>query len=296
MIDSCRVGYGREASSPPDAPPGATIATTAATKNPPPIAARGPSLPLILETSYPGKASHLSLPAVSRSLTVAAACLALLLTACGGSDKPKAAKSTATTAEASATATAALDENHCTPAKNPGEQKRAKLKKPTETLDASRTYVATVDTNCGAFEITLDAKRAPKTGGSFKYLADRGFYDGLLIHRIVPGFVFQGGDPEGSGQGGPGYTVVEAPPKDLEYDKYVVAMAKTGSEPAGASGSQFFVVTGADAQQLTPDYALLGKVTSGKDVVDKIGAIITDPRSDFPDDPVLIESISVEES
>ena len=73
--------------------------------------------------------------------------------------------------------------------------------------------MATVKTNCGTFEITLDAKRAPKTGDSFKYLADLGFYDGLLIHRIVPGFVFQGGDPEGTGQGGPGYTVVEAPPR-----------------------------------------------------------------------------------
>ena len=156
--------------------------------------------------------------------------------------------------------------------------------------------MATVKTNCGTFEITLDAKRAPKTGDSFKYLADLGFYDGLLIHRIVPGFVFQGGDPEGTGQGGPGYTVVEAPPRDIEYDKYVVAMAKTGADPKGASGSQFFVVTGPDAAQLTPDYALLGKVTAGQDVADRIGAIITDPRSDFPDDPVLIESISVAET
>jgi peptidyl-prolyl cis-trans isomerase B (cyclophilin B) len=240
--------------------------------------------------------THLSLPAVSRSLTVAAACLALLLTACGGSDKPKAAQSTAAPAEATAAAAAALDENHCTPAKNPGEQKRPKLKQPTETLDASHTYVATVDTNCGAFEITLDAKRAPKTGGSFKYLADQGFYDGLLIHRIVPGFVFQGGDPLGTGNGGPGYQVVEAPPKTLKYVKYVVAMAKAANDPVGASGSQFFVVTGKDGEQLTPDYALLGEVTSGQDVADKIGAIITDPRSDFPDAPVLINSIKVAES
>jgi cyclophilin family peptidyl-prolyl cis-trans isomerase len=228
---------------------------------------------------------------VSRSLTVAAACLALLLAACGGSDKPKAAQSTPT-----ATSTAALDENHCTPAQNPGEQKRPKLEKPTETLDASHTYVATVDTNCGAFEITLDAKRAPKTGGSFKFLADQGFYDGLLIHRIVPGFVFQGGDPLGTGNGGPGYQVVEVPPKTLKYVKYVVAMAKAANDPVGASGSQFFVVTGKDGEQLTPDYALLGKVTSGQDVADKIGAIITDPRSDFPDAPVLIKSINVAET
>ena len=96
-------------------------------------------------------------------------------------------------------------------------------------LDRSKTYVATIDTNCGEFEITLDAKRAPKTGGSFKYLADKGFFDGLGFHRIVPGFVIQGGDPKGNGSGGPGYSVVEAPPEDLAYTKGVVAMAKTGA-------------------------------------------------------------------
>jgi cyclophilin family peptidyl-prolyl cis-trans isomerase len=235
------------------------------------------------------------LPAVSRSAALAAACLlALLLTACGGSDKPTA--TAMPEPERTASANGQLDANNCPRASDPGKQTREKLDKPDVALDGSHTYVATVKTNCGTFEITLDAERAPKTGGSFKYLADQGFYNGLLIHRIVPGFVFQGGDPEGTGRGGPGYTVVEAPPKDLKYDKYVVAMAKTGDEPAGASGSQFFVVTGPDAEQLTPDYALLGKVTAGQDVVDRIGAIITDPRTDFPDDPVLIQSISVAES
>jgi cyclophilin family peptidyl-prolyl cis-trans isomerase len=233
---------------------------------------------------------------VSRSFALAAACLALLFTACGGSDKPKAAQSSTTPPEATATATAALDANHCTPAQDPGKQTREKLAKPAETLDSARTYVATVETNCGTFAITLDAKRAPKTGGSFKFLADQGFYDGLLIHRIVPGFVFQGGDPEASGQGGPGYQVVEAPPKNLKYRKYVVAMAKAANEKPGTSGSQFFVVTGKDGEKLTPDYALLGEVTSGQEIADKIGAIITDPRTDFPDAPVLIKSIKVAEA
>jgi cyclophilin family peptidyl-prolyl cis-trans isomerase len=116
-----------------------------------------------------------------------------------------------------------------------------------------------------------------------------------LIHRIVPGFIFQGGDPDASGKGGPGYSITEKPPADLKYEKYVVAMAKAANEEAGSSGSQFFVATGPDAAKLPPDYALLGKVTSGQGVVDKIGAIITDPRSDFPEDPVLIESIKVAE-
>ena len=93
--------------------------------------------------------------------------------------------------------------------------------------------MATVSTNCGDFEITLDAKQAPRTGGSFKALADEGFYDGLTFHRIVAGFVIQGGDPKGDGTGGPGYSVVEAPPQGLSYTKGVVAMAKTDTEPRG---------------------------------------------------------------
>ena len=143
--------------------------------------------------------------------------------------------------------------------------------------------MATVDTTCGEFEITLDAKRAPITGGSFKYLADKKFFDGLRFHRIVPDFVIQGGDPEGTGNGGPGYSVEEAPPSDLTYDKYIVAMAKTGrpSRPA-RPGSQFFVVTGDGAASLPPDYALLGEVTKGQDVVDKIGAIEADRRTGSP--------------
>jgi cyclophilin family peptidyl-prolyl cis-trans isomerase len=190
----------------------------------------------------------------------------LLLAACGGDDN---------TTESAATPTATADSG---PAP----------------LDGSKTYVATVSTSMGDFEITLDPKQAPKTGGSFKSLADKGFYDGLKFHRVVPGFVIQGGDPNGDGTGGPDYTVEEAPPQDLQYTKGVVAMAKTGAEPAGTSGSQFFVVTADDAQ-LPPDYALLGKVTSGQDVVDKIGKVKTD-ATEQPVKPVKIKSIKVAES
>jgi peptidyl-prolyl cis-trans isomerase B (cyclophilin B) len=161
-------------------------------------------------------------------------------------------------------------------------------------LDPGKTYVATVDTSQGTFEITLDAKRAPKTGGSFKSLADKGFYDNLTFHRIVPGFVIQGGDPNGDGSGGPGYTVEEAPPQDLRYTQGVVAMAKTGSEPPGTSGSQFFVVTAADAQ-LPPEYALLGRVTKGAGVVSKIASVKTNPKTEKPLKPVVIKSIKVSE-
>ena len=175
----------------------------------------------------------------------------------------------------------------------PGEE--GKLEKPKQQLDGAKTYVATVSTNCGDFEITLDSKRAPKTGGSFKFLADQGFFDGTTFHRIVAGFVIQGGDPKGDGTGGPGYSVVEAPPQDLVYEKGIVAMAKTGAEAAGTSGSQFFVVTAEDAG-LPPDYALLGKVTGGQDVVDKIGVAEIDPATEQPVEPVVIQSVKVAES
>jgi peptidyl-prolyl cis-trans isomerase B (cyclophilin B) len=263
----------------------------------PTIASRpGFSDPSSHDAMYPRRAPQLSLPAVSRSLALSAACLALLLSACGGSDKPKSQASTAA-APAEATAVAAkLDSNRCPPAEDPGPREDKTYTATGERLDPAKTYVATVDTNCGAFEITLDAERAPKTGGSFKYLADQGFYDGLLIHRIVPGFVFQGGDPKGDGTGGPGYSITERPPKGLVYRKGMVAMAKGAEDAKGSSGSQFFVVTGADGEKLSADYALLGKITGGQPIVDKIGAIITDPRTDYPDAPVEIKSIKVAES
>jgi cyclophilin family peptidyl-prolyl cis-trans isomerase len=212
---------------------------------------------------------------------------ALLVAACGGNNKGAASGE----ANATATATPAAPEG-CQTASAPKAKGEGKLPKPKAALDPSKTYVATVSTNCGDFEITLDSQQSPKTGGSFKSLADKGFYDGTTFHRIVAGFVIQGGDPKGDGTGGPGYSVVEAPPKDLLYEKGVVAMAKTGTEPAGTSGSQFFVVTAEDAQ-LPPDYALLGKVTSGQDVVDKIGVVKTDPATEAPVDPVVIASVKV---
>jgi peptidyl-prolyl cis-trans isomerase B (cyclophilin B) len=105
--------------------------------------------------------------------------------------------------------------------------------------------------------------------------------------------VIQGGDPKGNGSGGPGYSIVEPPPEDLVYDKGVVAMAKTQIEDPGTSGSQFFVVTGEDAQ-LPPEYALLGKVTEGQDVVDLIGVAPVGP-DEQPVDPIVIQKITIDE-
>jgi peptidyl-prolyl cis-trans isomerase B (cyclophilin B) len=179
----------------------------------------------------------------------------------------------------------------CEKVEAPAPKADGKLAKPKESLKAGGSYVATVVTSCGEFEIALDAKRAPRTGGSFKYLADKGFFDGLTFHRIVAGFVIQGGDPKGDGTGGPGYTVVEKPPAGLAYTKGVVAMAKTALDEPGTSGSQFFVVTGDDAQ-LPPEYALVGKVTKGQDVVDLIGVAPVGP-DEQPVEPIVIESIKV---
>jgi peptidyl-prolyl cis-trans isomerase B (cyclophilin B) len=213
---------------------------------------------------------------------------ALFLAACGGDDEEKAASSPDSTATPAATAAAGCEK---VPAAKP---KDVKVAKPTQELEKGKTYVARVLTNCGEFEITLDPKRAPRTGGSFKTLVDKRFYDGLSFHRIVAGFVIQGGDPAGDGNGGPGYSVTEAPPQDLTYGKGVVAMAKTATDAAGTSGSQFFVVTGEDAG-LPPDYALLGTVTKGQEVVDKIGVVEVAPN-EKPVDPVVIRQIRITES
>jgi cyclophilin family peptidyl-prolyl cis-trans isomerase len=139
-------------------------------------------------------------------------------------------------------------------------------------LSRSAAHMVDVVTNLGSFTIRLDVKDSPCTTSSFAALVRKKFFDGTIFHRIVPGFVIQGGDPTGTGQGGPGYTVVDVPPSDATYRKGVVAMAKTSVEPAGTAGSQFFVVTGADAG-LPPDYALLGKVTKGMQVVERIGRL-----------------------
>jgi len=234
---------------------------------------------------------------VSRLLAaLIACCLALVLAGCGD-EEPETAATPEPTAEATTEAPATNEflPEGCENVEKPEPKTVGTLDEPKEKLDKSKTYVATVSTTCGDFEITLDSERAPVTGGAFKYLADQQFFDGLSFHRIVPGFVIQGGDPEGSGSGGPGFTVVEAPPSDLKYTEGIVAMAKTPDEPAGASGSQFFVVTGPQAASLTPDYALLGEVTKGMEVATKIGEIQAD-GSGAPAAQVIIKSITVAES
>jgi cyclophilin family peptidyl-prolyl cis-trans isomerase len=171
------------------------------------------------------------------------------------------------------------------------EPKHVSFKQPQQTVKKGEEVSAKIETSCGDFTIALDSERAPKTVNSFVFLSEEGFYDGLSFHRIVPGFVIQGGDPLGNGTGGPGYSVDEKPPANLSYTKGVVAMAKSSAEPPGRSGSQFYVVIGADAG-LPPEYALVGKVSEGMDVVERIGKLGT--ASEKPKQTVIIEHSVIE--
>jgi cyclophilin family peptidyl-prolyl cis-trans isomerase len=162
--------------------------------------------------------------------------------------------------------------------------------RPTSALDPAKTYDVTFQTNCGEFTVRLAVETSPKTTASFASLVRHGFFDATVFHRIVPGFVIQGGDPTATGTGGPGYLTVDRPPASTQYVHGLVAMAKTQTQPAGTSGSQFFVVTAANAQ-LPPQYAVLGRVVRGLAVVDRIGKL--GDASEQPTRTVEIEHATV---
>jgi peptidyl-prolyl cis-trans isomerase B (cyclophilin B) len=190
----------------------------------------------------------------------------------------------------SGSSTTASKENGCTKVAQP-KPRNESLAKPKQTVKKGEKLTAVVETNCGTFDIALNTTEAPITTNSFAYLAEEGFYNELTFHRIVPEFVIQGGDPTATGTGGPGYTVTEAPPKNLEYTKGIVAMAKSSTDPSGASGSQFYVVTGENAG-LPAEYALVGKVSKGLDVVERIGKLGN--AEEKPTQVVEIEKMSIE--
>jgi peptidyl-prolyl cis-trans isomerase B (cyclophilin B) len=215
--------------------------------------------------------------------TLLAPCVALLaLAGCGGGDGGSATTGTSSAAGASVT---------CKKVAAPQPQGTPHLSKPQATLPAGKRYDVDLQTNCGTITVRLATGRAPRTASSFAGLVKRGFYDGLIFHRIVRGFVIQGGDPLGTGLGGPGYSVVEPPPASTAYTTGVVAMAKTEADPAGASGSQFFIVTAPDAK-LPPDYAVAGGVVRGMDVAQYIGRLPVDGQ-DRPTSPVVIEKATL---
>jgi peptidyl-prolyl cis-trans isomerase B (cyclophilin B) len=215
-----------------------------------------------------------------RMLTLALSLAAVLVvSACGGDDD-----------EGEPSASSGCEEVDAPEPKPEGTRKA-----PKELLDESKTYRLVVETNCGEFTIELDQKSAPKTTASLVALARDGFYDDTIIHRVVPVFVIQGGDPTGTGMGGPGYQTIDRPAQSAEYKRGVVAMAKSGADPPGAAGSQFFVVTAVDAG-LPPDYAIVGKVIDGFQTtivnIDHLG----NPQTETPSQTVLIRRMRVEEA
>jgi peptidyl-prolyl cis-trans isomerase B (cyclophilin B) len=246
-------------------------------------------------------------PRSARVLVVALLCaLSLAATACGdddddsGSSNGSGGGSAAQTPEEPAPEEPQPSEpgqrGGCQDVAQPEPRQDGGAKKPTGRLDPNATYVVTLSTSCGEIAIRLDQKTSPKTTASFAHLARTGFYDGTVFHRIVPGFVIQGGDPTGTGTGGPGYSTRDVPPQNATYLKGTVAMAKSGAEPPGTAGSQFYIVTAPDAG-LPPEYALLGNVVRGQRVVDAIGEL-GDPASGgagTPLQPVVIEGAEVTE-
>jgi peptidyl-prolyl cis-trans isomerase B (cyclophilin B) len=220
--------------------------------------------------------------------------IVLGLAACGTSSNHAQAAAGAGAANVSAVTSSSREA--CRRAKEPTPRGPQHVPRPTGGLDPAKRYVVTLATNCGAIAIQLDVKRAPKTTASFAYLVKRGFYNDLTFHRVAANFVIQGGDPNGDGSGGPGYTIVEPPPTNLQYTRGTVAMAKKATDRAGASGSQFFIVT-APQTELPPQYALVGSVVGSMAGVDAISKLATVPPQDGqPIHPVVISQATLSES
>jgi peptidyl-prolyl cis-trans isomerase B (cyclophilin B) len=205
----------------------------------------------------------------------------VFLAGCGGGDDDSSAGGTTT------------EVTECAEVDAPEARDPEPSEAPAAELDASTTHTLTFDTSCGSFTVTLDPEQAPKTSASLVALANAGYFDETIFHRVVPGFVIQGGDPTQSGSGGPGYSTVDVPASGSAYTQGVVAMAKSGVEAPGTAGSQFFVVTGADAA-LPPDYAIVGEVTEGMDTILRIDALGVGDGP--PSQPVVVNTVTVGES
>lgn len=163
---------------------------------------------------------------------------------------------------------------------------------PAMAIDPSKRYTATMDTSMGTLVIALDPVAAPQTVNNFVFLAREGFYDGVIFHRIIKGFVAQGGDPTGTGRGGPGYQFADELPKSGRYEVGSLAMANAGPN---TNGSQFFVISGPDGARLPPQYALFGKVVKGLDIVEAIQSVPTG-SGDKPKTDVVINSVTIDEA
>jgi cyclophilin family peptidyl-prolyl cis-trans isomerase len=157
-------------------------------------------------------------------------------------------------------------------------------------IDASHRYTAEMVTSKGTIVIALDPIAAPKAANNFVFLARYHYFDGIVFHRVIPGFVLQGGDPTGTGTGGPGYRFEDELPKPGRYEVGSLAMANAGPN---TNGSQFFIISGPSGVRLPPQYSLFGKAVKGLDVVAQIDAVGT--SSGKPSERVVIESVTIAE-
>ena len=156
-------------------------------------------------------------------------------------------------------------------------------------IDPAKRYSATLETTIGTMVIALDAASAPLTVNNFVYLAAHHYYDGVIFHRIIKNFMCQGGDPEGSGRGGPGYKFGDELPKPGKYQIGSVAMANAGPN---TNGSQFFIISGPSGVGLPPLYSLFGQVVKGLEIVEKMQNVATRP-GDRPVEDVVIKSVTI---
>lgn len=177
------------------------------------------------------------------------------------------------------------------PTNPPVSNKKMYTTQPKMTIDVTKKYTATLKTDVGDIIVDLDAKGTPITVNNFVFLAKEKFYDGTIFHRTIKGFMIQGGDPTGTGMGGPGYKFADEPFVG-EYTRGTLAMANSG---ANTNGSQFFIMH--QDTQLPKNYVIFGHVTAGLDVVDKIAEAPTKPGGEgsSPVTPVQVQSVTVKE-
>jgi cyclophilin family peptidyl-prolyl cis-trans isomerase len=255
----------------------------------------------IYEATNPGYAGagHSLLTMKRLSIVTAAVAAALILAACGGSEP-----TTTTSAEVPLDVVpSSYIEFRAQPAScgavAPNPLSPMEFEAPTDMgLDSSTPIRVTMSTSCGNIVIELQPAIAPQTVNSFVFLSTEGYFDGTVFHRVIPGFVAQGGDQTATGLGGPGYTVPdEFPPPGVGYDRGVLAMANAGP---GTTGSQFFIVI--EDTDLPPQYAIFGRVVEGFDVLDRLQEVpldisptSPDPVASTPLETIYVDTITIDE-
>jgi len=218
--------------------------------------------------------SSLSRPTLRTTLGVLALAMPLALAGCGSddssTDEPAAAGSTTSASSDSGSSTSAGESAstaECPPAEGTAERTDSFDSAPPMCLTPGADYSAVITTDAGAVTVDLLEEKAPETVNNFVFLARNKFYEGVSFHRVIPGFMIQGGDPQGTGMGGPGYEFADELPAPGAYEIGSMAMANAGPN---TNGSQFFIVTGDAGVSLPPQYSLFGQVTEGMEAVTAI--------------------------